>query len=135
TTLPQTITQHDHWRAAGFVFVVGEDASVQRVDAQHTKHVRGHLHGNDPFGVTGAGEVVAAAVVDTDLFKRLIVVAPIRDVRIGDRHLVDHGARLVQKHELLGFVVRQRPQQDRVDYTEDGAVGADAEGEGKDHDR
>src|SRR6185369_8129644 len=32
--LPQTLTQHDHRRAAGFVFVVREDASMQWIHTQ-----------------------------------------------------------------------------------------------------
>src|SRR5262249_8288151 len=41
-----------------------------------------------------------------------------------------------QEDEPVGIGVRQRPEQDRVDEAEDGAVGADAESEGEEgHER
>ena len=44
---------------------------------------------------------VVNAVVDADVFKRLIVRAPVGEIRIGDRHLVEHRALFIQKDKAI----------------------------------
>ena len=113
------------------IFIVGEHTPDERVSAQSRKQIGGHLGRGNTLGVARAGEVVAAAVVDANFFEDVILVAPIREIWIRNRHLVHHPAALVQKQQSISLVVRQRPQQHGIYYAKDCCVGADAQGEGK----
>ena len=125
--LPKSIAKHDHRRAAWLVFFVCEDTPDSGVGPQSRKQIGGHLPRQDALGFTIAGEVVTGAVIDADFFENVVLIAPVGEVRIRDRHLVQHRTTLVQKQQLLRVIVRQRPQHDRIDYAENCCVRANAQ--------
>src|SRR5690242_764767 len=107
---------------------------MQSIHAEDGKEIGGYLARDNSFSFAAASEVVAGTIVDAHLFKRLILVAPVSEVWIRDRHLIQHRTFLVEKNEPIGLFIRKWTQQHRVNNAEDRGVCADAEREGDDHD-
>src|SRR5256885_179256 len=72
---------------------------------------------------------------DGEMFKRCVVVLPIKIIRQGDGKILTRPGGLVYDHDPLRIRVRERTKQDCVDYAEDCRVRADPECERGDCDR
>ncbi len=57
------------------------------------------------------------------------MLAPVKEVWIRDRHLIEQGTLLVEKDESIRLFIRQRANEHRIDDTKDRGVRANAEGE------
>src|SRR5207244_3363951 len=55
------------------------------------------------------------------------VALPIEIVWQRDRVILTRAGRFIQHHDPIGIWIRQRPQQDCVDYAKDGGVCADSQ--------
>ena len=95
--LPQRITQDHNGRSSGLVFIVGKDSSNERFGAESGKQIGGTLGCRNPLSFTVTSEVVAVAIEDTYLLKHMGLVSPVGEVRIRDRHLVEHRAALIKE--------------------------------------
>ena len=109
----------------------GERAAEQRLHAEDLEELRRRLRREQPLGLADAGEVGVPALADGERIEDLHALA---DVAVG-RHgkpgfeAVEDGVVVVERHQPIGLVVRQRPQQHAVDEREDRGVRADAQRE------
>jgi hypothetical protein len=123
----------DHDRA-GNVAVL-EPAAEDRRAAEHANHARRHQHTLRRYPLTaddeGGGDDVGLEGLDVHRLQH-----PPQRVHVGRRHrtgvTLHNRIANPNRNELIGFVVRQRREQHAVNDAEDGAVGADAEGECRD---
>lgn len=86
------------------------------------------------------GQRDGIAAENGDILKNLILRAPIREVGIRDRRPIGNLARALSDivgpkcYQILRLPERERPQKNRVEDTEYGAVRADSERESQDDD-
>ena len=125
--LPERVAEHGDRLRARLVFVIGEEAAPQGIDAQRLEQLSRHHAAGQPLGLARARQVVALAAVDADVLEDLVLRPPVLVVRVSDGHLINLRARLPQVDEPLGFGVGQRLEQHRIDDAEDGRRRADAE--------
>ena len=115
---------------AGLVLVTAKGPSLGRPNAEHVEEARAHPGGFDPDGRAPAGEGRSAAVDRGHgleaLRLRLEVEEVLGRVDLGESAFPGLG----DLDQALGLRVGQRPEQDRAHHAVDGAVGADAQGEG-----
>ena len=64
-------------RVAARVFVLGEDASEQRLRAEHAPEIAGDLAGRQLFGLTVAGERRVAGLAGGDVREHRVVAPPL----------------------------------------------------------
>src|SRR4030095_14603551 len=83
-SLPETVAKYDHRCTTRLIFFVREHAPQCRVNAQNGKEVCRNLSSDNAFGFPVAGQVIAVAIVDTDLFNRLVLCSPVFKVGIRD---------------------------------------------------
>src|ERR1043166_1968516 len=118
---PQRFAQDDDGRLAGLIFWRREGSAECRCDAENRKNVCGDDLAIEPLGLAVAGQVNVVRTEGADLFKRLILVLEI--VKVGGSCLVlmyaDAQRLLPDRHESSGIFERQRPQQNRINGTED----------------
>ena len=138
TALPEAGTEYHHGVAhRHFVLFGAEGASQCGTYAQQFEVGLGDVLARDALGLRHAGKGHGAVVEGGHRFKGAALRAPIREVGIGRAAALDlgalHGA--PQFHQAARLGIRQRAQDHGVDHTENGGVGADAEGqrEGGDH--
>jgi len=74
-TSTRAVAQNNNWGSAGSIFVVREDSSFDRVDAQRREKVRRGLSCQDSLGVTRAREVVAVEVVYPNLLEDMVLTS------------------------------------------------------------
>ena len=87
------------------------------------------------LGLAASREAVAEAPRDGHGGESFVVFLPVAEIGIGDGAIFEIGLAFVEDDELVGMGIGQRIQKNAVDHGEQGSVGADAEGQGKDGDR
>ncbi len=128
--LPQRITQQNHRRRAGFLFRCLKIPAKERANAQHGKKSRRHRIAADILRLRHAREIETDPANGGHLQKCAALVAPIEEVWIRHADGANHRCRLVQHDKTRGLFVRQWPQENSIDYGEDGGVRADAQRQG-----
>ena len=138
--LPEIVADHGRPRArvAAAAGVLGAKAApVRRRDAQRLEEVGGRDDAGDPLHLAAVRAEVEErlrvgrhALEGLALACRVAVVRRRHDVAV----LADARDAVPHDHQAIGFAVRQRPQQHRVDDAEDGRVDADAERQRRDGD-
>ena len=128
------MSEDGHLVVARLVLTGQEGASEGRHHAQDSEEGRAHLGAFEADGSPAAGQGDAAAVEGGQrlerLRRRLHVQEVLRRVDAGVTSLPD----LRHHHQPIRLLEGQRPEQDGVHHAEYRAVGADAEGEGRDGD-
>ena len=130
--LPKTVAEQDGLWSVPRAFLRIERPSEQRPHAEHVEEIVGNGNAAEALRLTlAAQEVVADAVereVPRDRRERLRPLAQVEHVS-HLRRLAGQtaGVAVGDPYELLRVGERQRPQNQRVDYAEDGSGGADAE--------
>jgi hypothetical protein len=132
---PEAIADQ-HGGRPGLSFLVRREiASESRSHAPHLQEPRGDEGAREFFRQLARclGEIFR--VETGDRLKGGVQAVPIRETRWRcDRDVEILGVSLVDGHEPVSLGERQWPEQDRLDCRKDGAIGADAETEGRDHD-
>jgi len=140
--LPGGVAEDGDGRGAGFEIRGVEEPAAPRAHAEHGKETAGDGGGGDAHGAVAALErdrAIAVGGQGTKRFWRGLL--PRNELDVGHHVAATRdgcGALLGQfarEHEVAGFRVGQRLEQDGVDDAKDGGVGADAEGEEQDDER
>ena len=135
SALPEAVSENGRPGAVRRVLFPGEVASHGRPDAEQWKKIRRHCAGHDSFRRSGPCESHVAATVGGDARRRLAL-----GFDFNERGAANEGAGAArpvcaQLHQLAGFGIGQRPEQDGIDHAEDGGVRADAQREREHGDR
>ncbi len=127
STLPEAVSENGRLWAVGRVLFPGEVASQRRLDAEQWKEIRRYCASHDSFRRSDPGKGHLAARVGADARQRLALGFDFNER--GAANDAAGAARPVcaQLHQLAGFGIGQRPEQDSVDHTEDGGVRPDAQ--------
>ena len=137
SALPQPVTQDHNRICAWFVFVVGEDAASRSVHSHARKHISRDLRTDEALGLAISSQVETLAAIDADVFERAVLLAPVDEVRIRDRHPFQLRAAFTQDDQALGIGVGKRAKQQgarvRARHTdaEDRRIGSDAKSQSK----
>jgi hypothetical protein len=132
---PERVAEHRDrpvLAALPLVVLVGEGPADDRADAQDVEEAAAREQAGDLARLAAGVQVEARRADGEDAAEEVLVIAQVFPLRVGERQArrqVGFGGRLLQDHEPLGLVQRQRLQHQRVDEVEDGDVGADAEGQ------
>jgi hypothetical protein len=134
--LPQPVAQNHHMMRPELVFLLGKRAAQRGLRVQHVEKVGGDAEGAQPLRLAEAGIVHVVVRAGGNAGEGVIVVAvglviAGRDGKLGKSKLE---IALADLHQLVSFVKVQRLQKHGINDGEDGAVGADAEGESQDGD-
>ena len=131
--LPEGVTQHHHRsRVPVLIFILGENAALPRLHAQHLPHGGGEVLSVQALGgrsVAFRAQVAGEAVQSAHRLKRLAAILPSQIVP--GRHVIAN-ARTVQRRgpqdrQAIRIRIGEIAQQGGIDDAEDGRVGADAQ--------
>jgi hypothetical protein len=130
--LPEAFAQERDAGRAGLLLLGPERAAEDRLLAERREHAGGDLPAVHALGLgrRAAGPGARAqdevrAVEAHDRVEHLVLVAHVLQVRDREAHLGHLLRPLGEEDQALRLRVRERPQQDRVDYAEDGGVRTD----------
>ena len=128
-TLGEGIAQQDDPVVPGRSFLFGEQAAANRVGPQDAKERRRHPERGDAFGGGALADSKPAELIERLALEHVGQGQAVEVVGHRRAGPLDPGAReaIEQKHQPIGFRVRQRTQQDRSDDGEDRGVRADAD--------
>ena len=132
---PELVGEDHDAGSARAELLVAEGAAERRRASEHAETVARHFAAVLVGGTLGTGEGQVLPVRQADVLEG--VNALTKDLCVGGRHAgwLALGIDLVQAVEAIGIRVGQGTQQDGVDDAEYGAIGADAEGQDRDHNR
>ena len=104
-TLPQSVTDHDHRRAADFVFVFAKHAPEFRRQTNDVKEIfRDRGAGNAlRFAARNAAEVARLFMRAGEILENRVVVLPVEIIRQRDRKILTWPGRFVQHHDAICF--------------------------------
>src|SRR5262249_42185907 len=118
SALPQRVRENRNLLSARFVFIRGEHAAKLGLDSQEWKHLGRYHPAFQPLRFCLTGKVEALSPVDGDPFEYLILGAPVLEIRVGDRHSLEHLAAFAQEHQPVRLLVREGPKEHGVDHAE-----------------
>ena len=129
--LPKTIADHDDGWSADFVFVFAKCAAGLRRQPDDIEKIPCDRRARNAlrFAAANAAQISRFFVCDGELFENRVVISPIEGIGQRNREILPRSGRLIQYHDAVGIRIWERPQQNGVDHTEDGGVGADAQAE------
>lgn len=136
---PQVVAEDEWKRRAGFAIAGIDPAADERRHAERGQERAGDEGGVDAQGLgSGAGQVGAAGLPRIDGLECLGELAEIAELRRGDPEAAQAGGAegrelRIDTDEVLGLAVRERTQDDGIDYAEDRRGGADAKRETEEH--
>ncbi len=124
--------QDDRIGTAGGVVGFGEEPAQHRLRPHHRQDLGGHPHRVDLLGFGRSGDAHGSVPPDAHLLERPALLAVDEVHRWGGVHLLQVDPRRGQPYanQPVGFRIGQRFEQHALDDGENGAVGADADGEG-----
>ena len=124
---PEPVAEHDRAGSALAVFLKHEVAPEERGDTKGWKEARRDVLAREVLGFAGSGEVEVVAADGAHIGEGPAFAAPIEEVRVRDRGIVELLGRLVDRHQPVGVGIRERPQQDAVHHAENGRIRADTQ--------
>src|SRR5262245_31065492 len=116
-------------RAAGYILLGEEAASQRRLNPQRGEIVARNYRPLNPLGLASLVQRQSALRVANKAFEDLIPGAIIGEVRIGEDRAEAASAVDAYDDQTLRLFDGQLPDHDLIRKTEDGSVGADAEGQ------
>src|SRR6267378_1503810 len=135
TAVPKVVADYRDRVFPRLIIIRIESPAEKRRDAQDIPVVAGNEIHVDKLGLAVKNRVDARTVPREHPGEGVVVVAQGLERCVGK---IAVSATLRQRgtneHELLRIFDRQQPQQERIDQTEDGGVGANAESKGEDGD-
>src|SRR5439155_26180937 len=121
TAPPELLAQERDAVVADSVLIRQEYSAVERRDAQQREQVGGHARAEHALGFAVTGDDEPPRATGGNAVERPVQVAPIEEVRRGDRrarrvlahtrHTLAH-IELRDRYELLRVAIGQRPSQD-----------------------
>jgi hypothetical protein len=132
---PHRMTQDHDFRSARNVFVRGEGASQERMDAHDIEEAGRDVRSEQPFGPARAHEVEAGleTVVGSHVLEDVPAFgAPAHELRHRRRGAKARRITTQHLHETVRVWKRQRTQKRGIDHGEDGRRGPDGQGERQD---
>jgi hypothetical protein len=131
TLPPERLQDDDHVLGLRPVFLGGEHAPDEWLDAEHGGKVMRHGQPLDSLRAGAVRQVEAVLVVERDVVEQLHAVAPLVEVGVVDSNDVEIPSRrrLVEVHEPIGGGKGKWAQEQPVHEAEDDHVGSDAERE------
>ena len=123
----------DREAIAGAVAVRANRSAERGRGAEHVEEAVRHFRSDQPLRLPSAlGQIEDQPAVGCEALERTAVLLDVQEVR--GRMRVFRGGRQRPPHhrDALRVVVGERPQEDGVDHAEEGRVGSDAEGQGRD---
>ena len=130
--LPQTVAEHGHRpRGGGVRLFGGEGATEGRPRAEQREEAVADEGPHDALGLGATGQVHALAPPCRHVRERVVLLAPVHELRPGGGGLRPARRARPQHDEPVRLGVGQRAKQDRVHDREHGGGAADAEGDGQ----
>ena len=117
--LPQSVAEHRDRRAVGSVVVGGQRAAEQRTRAEHVERVRADQADGEPDRLAGVGEVLGGVGPEGHIGHRPGELAVVEHLLARHPGLLEAHPLAPHHHPLLGSVIRERGQQNRLDDAED----------------
>ena len=128
---PQAVTQDGHLVFPRLIFTGQPSAAEDWLHPQQGEEVRLGRNGQHMVRPTLPAQVhVAGPTKQGHILEGLVLRPPIQEIRTSEGIVAGGRFGLVQPHQLAWIAKWQRPQQDGIDNTEYGCVGANADGEG-----
>src|SRR2546426_6481759 len=131
TPSPQTLADHCHPRQAELLFFRREGTALNRLDTEGSKEIGGDVRGDDPFRLGVAGQVVRTRHHRRKLFKGGILSAVVEEIGRRGGGMISLTELSPHPDDSLRVLERQRPQDNRIDYTEDRGIRAYSERKGQ----
>jgi hypothetical protein len=132
---PVAVADHRHQWRAGLVVVARQEPAGFGLQAERVVVAAGDERAGDTGDRIGRSRLEAEPAESCDTGEELLPIGERPDNGVREALSVDAALtrRLeIELHELLRIADRKPPQHQRVDQTEDGGVGADAERERED---
>src|SRR5208282_6771756 len=101
------------------------------------KHAGGGRCAQDALGTIVAGQGITGKANGTDLFEDVVACPPVQEISRGYfvfGGLIEGAAAFGDGYESIGLGIGKWAEENGVDNTEDGGVGADAKGQSEDGD-
>ena len=132
------IAEDDFVIAAGLGFFRQEVAAELGLDAEHAEEIWCDCCTDDALRTALDAEVEGTSAHCGQIGEAVIELLEVTELGRGDPVLVvgraDSSEARPDFNEAIRLAVREGAQKDRVEHTEDGGVGADAEGHGEEND-
>src|SRR5258706_15435557 len=94
---------------------------------QRVEEIGRNLATDHAFGLAASSQVIALTAIDGDLFEDSVLLAPVDEVGICDRHSFELWTALGERDQSFRLFVGEGSQKDRVDNTKDRGVCPDAQ--------
>src|SRR5206468_9902740 len=135
--LPQTVGNDRDAILPGLIFFFQKDSALEGPNTHYIEKVCRDEITLDVFRSITAGEICAPPSFQGEMFKRLVLRAPVEIIRHGNFDVLKAAARAVvpNSDDAIEIRKRQRLKQQGVHTAEDGAVSANAQRQSDDGDR
>ncbi len=128
TLLPEAMADEYHTLTAGAVLICREIASQHRLEAQRGQQRRRCVKANQLLGISPTSQRERIAGRQREVAEHLLTLLHLEETRIGkaDARELLLVIRRAQPDQTVWLVIRQRPEENRVNYAEERHVRANS---------